>query len=232
MTTAPTPASQPLPHQPSRRCVAILGGSFDPVHAGHVALANYFVTLLAPDELRVIPAGNPWQKHGLEATPKDRVEMVKRAFSRQTVPLVIDEQEIRRDCETYTIDTLKHLRNELGKDTSLVFLMGADQLLHLNTWQGWNELFDYAHLCVASRPGFTMAPEQVPLEVTRQFMRRAATPEHIRQSANGLTYIATNLAVDISATEIRTALHNGGSVQALLSAPVLDYIQQHHLYQS
>ncbi|MFC5475929.1 nicotinate-nucleotide adenylyltransferase [Paraherbaspirillum soli] len=218
-------------HTP-RRCIAVLGGSFDPVHNGHVALAKYFVTLLVPDELRVIPTGNPWQKNGLEAGPADRVEMVRRAFDRQTVPVIIDQQEIQRPTATYTIDTLQALRAELGPQASIIFLMGADQLQHLNTWQGWDRLFSYAHLGVASRPGFAMDASRVPAEVTREFTRRAATPEQIRQSAHGLTYLAENLAVDISATEIRAALHNAKKPDALVPAAVLDYIEQHHLYKN
>ena len=215
-----------------KSCIAILGGSFDPVHNGHVALGEYFVDLLAPDELRVIPTGNPWQKHGLQATPQQRVEMVRRAFSRQSVPVRIDQQEIERPTVTYTIDTLKALRTELGPDVSIVFLMGADQLQHLNTWQGWHELFDYAHLCAASRPGFGMEPANVPVGVMQEFSRRAASPQQIRSTAYGLTYLASNLAVDISATEIRAILYSGARPDTLVPPGVLDYIEQHHLYKS
>jgi nicotinate-nucleotide adenylyltransferase len=226
-----TPAPEP---GKSRTCIAILGGSFDPVHNGHVALGEYFVDLLTPDELRIIPTGNPWQKHGLQATPQQRVEMVRRAFrsQSQSVPVRIDQQEIERATVTYTIDTLQSLRRELGPDVSIVFLMGADQLQHLNTWQGWHELFDYAHLCAASRPGFGMEPANVPDEVMQEFSRRAASPAQIRNTAYGLTYLASNLAVDISATEIREILHNGALPDALVPSGVLDYIEQHHLYKS
>ncbi|KAF3999967.1 nicotinate-nucleotide adenylyltransferase [Glaciimonas immobilis] len=220
------------PEQPPRRCIAVLGGSFDPVHNGHVALGHYFVTLLAPDMLRVIPAGNPWQKHGLEAGAADRVEMVRRAFNDQAVAVLIDQQEIERQTATFTIDTLQSLRTELGPDASIIFLMGADQLQHLNTWQGWDKLFNYAHLGVASRPGFALDASQVPPEVTREFTRRAATPEQIRQSPHGLTYLAENLFVDISATKIRAALHSGNRPDSLIPAVVLDYIEQHHLYKN
>ncbi len=216
----------------SRPCIAVFGGSFDPVHNGHVALAKYFITLLTPDELRVIPAGNPWQKHGLEANAEQRVKMIQLAFCQQSALLVIDQQEIRRQTTTYTIDTLQALRSEWGPRASIVFLMGADQLQHLNTWQGWDRLFDYAHLGVASRPGFAMDESKLPAEVTRAFTCRAATPEQIRHSAHGLTYLARNLAVDISATEIRTALHNAKRSDTLVPAAVLDYIAQHHLYKN
>ncbi len=216
----------------SRPCIAVLGGSFDPVHNGHVALAKYFITLLTPDELRVIPAGNPWQKHGLEANAEQRVEMIRLAFCQQRALVVIDQQEIRRQTPTYTIDTLQALRSEWGPRASIVFLMGADQLQYLNTWQGWDRLFDYAHLGVASRPGFAMDESKVTDEVTRAFTCRAATPEQIRHRAHGATYLARNLAVDVSATEIRAALHNSKRPDTLVPAAVLDYIAQHHLYKN
>jgi len=118
---------------PAQSRITIRRRSFDPVHKGHVALAEHSVELLHPDELRIIPTGNPWQKHGLQAAPSDRVEMVKRAFDQQTVPVVIDQQEIQRATATYTIDTLQALRAELGPAVSIVFLMGSDQLQHLDT---------------------------------------------------------------------------------------------------
>ncbi|HJW55825.1 MAG TPA: nicotinate-nucleotide adenylyltransferase [Burkholderiaceae bacterium] len=213
------------------RCVALLGGSFDPVHNGHVALAEYLIDLLAPDELRIIPAGNPWQKHGLQASAEDRVEMLRCAFAGQRIPVTIDLQEIRRPTATYTIDTLRTLRAELGPQTAIIFLMGADQLQQLNTWREWQHLFDYAHFCAASRPGFAMEAMHLPEIVAREFERRAATPEQMRTTPHGLTYVATGLAVDISATEIRTALRHGDHLDRLLPAKVLDYIQHHHLYQ-
>ena len=214
------------------RCIALLGGSFDPVHKGHVALADYFIALLQPDELRVIPAGNPWQKHGLQASGQDRMAMVRSAFSTQKVAVNIDQQEILRDSATYTIDTLRAVRKELGPDVSVVFLMGADQLQHLNTWQEWQQMFDYAHICAASRPGFAMDAAHVPADVAQEFARRAGALEQIRNTAQGLAYLAPNLAVDISATAIRAALQRGEHPISLVPPGVLDYIEQHHLYKS
>jgi nicotinate-nucleotide adenylyltransferase len=216
----------------TRRCIVLLGGSFDPIHHGHLALAEFFVELLAPDELRVIPAGNPWQKNGLQASAEDRVEMVKRAFAGQKLPVSIDRQEIQRHTATYTIDTLRALRAEVGPEASLVFLIGADQLQQLHTWQEWQHLFDYAHICAASRPGFAIDAIHMPEAVGDEFSRRAGTPQQIRTAPQGLSYLASGLAVDISATEIRAALQRGDRLDALIPPPVLDYIQQHHLYQS
>ncbi|MEB0135855.1 nicotinate-nucleotide adenylyltransferase [Actimicrobium sp. CCC2.4] len=216
----------------SRHCIAILGGSFDPVHSGHVALAHHFVDLLKPDELRILPAGNPWQKHGLEASGAQRVAMLERAFQQQDVPVLIDQRELQSTDPTFTIDTLRALRAELGPAVSLVFLMGADQLQHLDTWNGWRELFDFAHVCAAARPGFALDGPQVPDEVRQAFEHRAGTPAQIRTTPQGKTFLAPNLAVDISATEIRAALRQGKQPDTLVPHAVLDYIQQHHLYKS
>ena len=218
--------------QAAVRCIAVLGGSFDPVHIGHVRLAEHFVQLLQPDQLRIIPAGNPWQKHGLQASPADRVEMVRRAFDHQQVPVVIDEQEIRRTSATYTIDTLRALRAELGPAVSIVFLMGADQLQHLDTWQDWQHLFDHAHLCAASRPGFGLEEQHVPVAVMEQFRRRHASADEIGRTSHGYGYLAPGLAVDISSTEIRAALQRGERPDSLIPVGVLDYIEQQHLYRN
>ena len=113
------------------RCVALLGGSFDPVHKGHVALAAHFVTLLQPDQLRIVPALCPWQKGSLVATAEQRCTMLEMAFTEAGLPFMLDRQELERGTPSYTIDTLRALRAELGPQASIVFLMGADQLQHL-----------------------------------------------------------------------------------------------------
>lgn len=213
-----------------QRCIALLGGSFDPVHRGHVALGDYFAKLLFPDELRIIPAGNPWQKQPLRAAPEHRVAMLKLAFDRLQVPVTIDQQEIQRQTASYTIDTLRAIRAELGPEPSLALLMGADQLQQLHTWKDWQQLFDHAHICAASRPGFDVA--DMPPAVAREFSRRTAPPEQIRMTPAGLICLATNLAVDVSSTAIRAALQDRVDPGALIPAGVLDYIKQHHLYQN
>ena len=216
----------------SRPCIALLGGSFDPPHKGHLALGDYFVRLLQPDQLRIVPAGSPWQKPELQTSPEDRAEMARLAFEDLPAQVAIDPQEIHRKAPTYTIDTLRALRTELGPDASIVLLIGADQLQQLHTWKDWRQLFDYAHICAAARPGFAMDEAHVPAQVAEEVVRRIGTVERIRESAHGLSHLANDLAVDISATQIRAALQRGERVDALIPPRVLDYIKQHHLYQS
>ena len=211
-------------------CVALLGGSFDPVHHGHVALAALFAKLLQPDELRIIPAGNPWQKSALQAGADDRVAMLELAFADAAVSVTLDRQEIERGTPTYTIDTLRHVRAELGEQASIVFLMGADQLQHLDTWRDWRALFDLAHIGVAARPGFSLAEAALPAAVAIEFQQRRASLAQLRNTSSGHAYLAQTLDVDISATQVRAALQRGEKANSLISPVVLDYIQQHNLY--
>ena len=218
----------------TERCVLLLGGSFDPVHQGHIALARYFCALLHPDELRLIPAGRPWQKPDLATPPEHRIGMLQAAFSDWGVPIVIDSQEIEREGATYAIDTLRALRNELGDEVALVMLLGADQLLNLHTWRDWQKLFDLASLCVATRPGFDIPAEALNHGVADALMRRRASPAQLRATPHGLIYLASDLAMAVSSTAVRQALaeNNPQALEGLLPPPVLDYIQHHHLYQT
>jgi nicotinate-nucleotide adenylyltransferase len=218
----------------TERCVLLLGGSFDPVHLGHIALARYFCALLHPDELRLIPAGQPWQKPDLTTPPEHRVAMLEDAFNDWVVPVTIDTQEIEREGPTYTIDTLRALRKQLGDDVALVILLGADQLLNLHTWRDWQKLFDLANLCIATRPGFEIPAEALDSSVAAALMRRQASPAQLRATPHGLIYIAHDLAMAVSSTAVRQALaeNNPPVLEGLLPPPVLDYIQHHHLYQT
>jgi nicotinate-nucleotide adenylyltransferase len=225
-----------------RFCLALLGGSFDPVHDGHVALAELFVRLLDPDELRIMPAGQPWQKSGLQASDADRVAMLKLAFDNaashegtaaRAPAAVIDTREVDRDTPTYTVETLRELRAELGPDASIVFLMGADQLQKLDSWVEWESLFELTNFGVAARPGYRLDAAALPPAVASALAQRFATPGEVRASQAGRVCVAHTLAVDISATEVRAALRaDAKNVNALLAPQVLDYIQQHNLYKS
>lgn len=213
-------------------CVLLMGGSFDPVHLGHVGLAHYFCALLRPDVLRLIPAGQPWQKPEMTTPAEHRLAMLQLAFAQCAVPVMIDAQEIQREGPSYTVETLRALRNELDKNVSLVLVLGADQLQNLYTWHEWQRLFDYANLCVAARPGFSLEQDTDRAKVRSEFTRRAATADQIRATPYGLTYLANNLALDVSATAIRQALRQDQPVTDWLPASVLDYIQHHHLYKA
>lgn len=209
------------------RCVALLGGTFDPVHLGHVALASHWMQLLGADALRVLPA-LPWQKTALGASASQRAAMAQLAFTGQPYPVLIDRQELDRGTPTFTVDTLRNVRQELGDAVSLAFLMGADQLQKLDTWHDWRALFGLAHLCVAARPGFAL--DRLPLAVKNEISGRMATAERVRTTPAGGICLAPDLAVDMSSSGIRAALQRGEPPSSLISPVVLDYIEQHNLY--
>jgi nicotinate-nucleotide adenylyltransferase len=218
----------------THRCVLVFGGSFDPVHSGHVALVQYFSTQLQPQELRLIPTGQSWQKNALIANAADRIEMLKLALATEVdVPVVIDQQEIQRAARqqsNFSIDTLRQLRSEMGEQTCMVFLIGADQLQNLHTWKDWRQLFTLAHICVATRPGFSIDDNSINSEVAKEWSERSATLQEIKLAPAGKTFIAHDLAWDVSATDIRRELKQKQQTTSLIPPKVLDYIQQHHLY--
>ncbi|MEO8837854.1 MAG: nicotinate (nicotinamide) nucleotide adenylyltransferase [Herbaspirillum sp.] len=219
-----------------RHCVLLFGGSFDPVHNGHVVLARLFMQIFDADLLRLIPAGNPWQKPVLQASAADRSEMLRLAFADQAMPFMIDQQEIERNGPSYSIDTVQAIRSKLGNEVCLIFIIGADQLVQLDSWYQWKELFDYVHLGVAARPGATLDMQHISPAVATEFSQRHGSREQVLASAHGLIYLLSDLAIDISSTAIRIALQTTirsapAAVPELPSA-VLDYIQYHHLYQN
>jgi nicotinate-nucleotide adenylyltransferase len=162
--------------------------------------------------------------------------MLELAFGAAGLKITIDRQEIDRQGPSYTIDTLRKVRADVGPDVALVFLMGADQLMKLDTWRDWQRLFEYAHIGVAARPGYSLAAASLPPAVAAEITVRQGSLDQLRTTPSGRVYLAETLAVDISATQIRAALRGEGQpgidACSLIPPVVLDYIQQHHLYKN
>jgi nicotinate-nucleotide adenylyltransferase len=166
----------------------------------------------------------------LGASGEQRVAMLELAFREAGLDVTIDMQEIARGAPTYSIDTLRSVRAELGPDAAIVFLMGADQLQQLDTWRDWRALFDFAHIGVAARPGFALTAAALPPAVAQEISVRQGSLEQLRTTPSGRVFLAETLDVDISATQVRAALQRGEQANSLISPVVLDYIQQHNLY--
>ena len=217
----------------ARSCLAILGGSFDPVHAGHLAIGEFVCRTLQPTQLRLVPTGMSRQKLAARAMPEHRIAMLSLAFRERVgqVRLVIDDQEIRRaevGIASYSVDTLANLRYEYGADAALVLVIGADQLLQLQTWKNWEQLFDLAHILVMSRPGATL--DNLDDRVAYEFGRRTKALTEFKNSPAGFTFLCDTLDIDMSSTRIRDQLATQ-TKPAAVPPDVLDYILQHHLYQ-
>ena len=221
--------------------IGILGGTFDPPHIGHLKLASHFAKLLHLDELLLIPSGEPWQK-GSGITPGEiRFQLTEaagvdlaRALLYLKVPTVIgiDRIEIDRAGPSYAIDTVKALRERYGNQASLTWLMGADSLIQLPTWNAWEELIQYVHFAVASRPQHDMKTELSPAVAKLLKDHQTSNATALENQASGLIYVDESLAIDLSSTNLRTQLQRSGSLNSeQIPASALQIITNLGLYQ-
>jgi nicotinate-nucleotide adenylyltransferase len=222
---------------PLPRRVGMLGGTFDPIHNGHLALAARFTALLGLTELILLPAGQPWQKTSV-STANHRLAMTRLAaqtlWDSIQIKVTVATDEIEHHGPTYTVETLTRWRQREGSEASLTLLMGADQLLRLDTWHEWPRLFDLAHVGASTRPGFDAA--SAPAAVAAQIARRSGTSMQLQRSSHGLILLDSALALDISATGIREHIHerlaNEQATSEHVPVDVWHYIRQHHLYRT
>ena len=212
--------------------LAILGGTFDPVHYGHLRLADEVRTALALREVRLVPSGDPPHRGVPQASERNRVAMLELAV-REFPGLVVDPREIARGGKSYTVDTLRDLRAEMPR-TPLALLLGADAFRGLPSWHRWTELFALAHLIVVPRPGVATGTK-LPNVLAREWnARRIEDAQVLRSQAAGSIYVQPVAAQPISSTAIRAALargvHESGEIAGLLPAAVLAYIESNGLY--
>ncbi|MEW5893087.1 MAG: nicotinate-nucleotide adenylyltransferase [Pseudomonadota bacterium] len=212
--------------------IGILGGTFDPIHFGHLRLAEDLAEALGIDEVRILPTGTPPHRTPAHASAGDRLAMVRLAIAGNP-RFVLDEHEIHKTTPCYMVDTLQALRSELGPDQPLVLFVGGDAFMGLDGWHQWQRLFDLAHLAVAHRPGFppeTWLDRIAPALMTQLLMRRSNEPADFAQQAAGRIWLQAVTQLDISSSSIRTRLQGGQSIRYLVPEAVHDYIQHHHLY--
>jgi nicotinate-nucleotide adenylyltransferase len=210
--------------------IGLLGGSFDPIHAGHLQLARDALAHLPLDEVRFLPAAQPWQKDRV-TDAAHRAHMIELAIAREP-RWVLDMHEIERGGTTYTVDTLRALRAGPWPEASLVLIMGSDQFERFDTWRDWQAIADLVHLAVARRAG--VAPRLAPALAAFFGPRHCGPAELAHRPAGGFVEFRMT-PVDASATEVRRLLAAGAAdadrrLAELVPAPVLDYIRAHHLY--
>jgi nicotinate-nucleotide adenylyltransferase len=215
----------------SNEAIGILGGTFDPIHFGHLRLAEDMLELADLKQISFIPAGTPPHRGTPQVTARHRSAMVGLAIADQP-RFVLDEREVDRTTPCYTVETLSELREEFGIAQSLCLLMGSDAFLELNTWHEWQQLFGLAHIVVGYRPGYTLEERihtAIP-ELRQHYQRRLCAVAELSRLPSGCI---TGLAIpelDISATLIRNRVAQNRSIRYLLPNTVAEYIHQHHLY--
>jgi len=212
--------------------LGIFGGTFDPVHFGHLRLAEESIGHLGLGGVRWIPAGQPPHRGAPQVTAAQRLEMVRRSTA-GNARFSVDASEVEAAAPSYTIHTLERLRRELGSTQSLVLLVGADAFAGLASWHRWRDILALAHIAVSHRPGFPVEMASLPEALASEFnARRLSDVAGLKASASGaiVTFAMTQLA--ISATQIRKLLANDLSARYLLPDAVLDYIQTNSLYRN
>lgn len=208
--------------------IGLLGGTFDPVHLGHLRMALEARETLGLDEVRLVPCHQPPHRAAPDVGSAERTEMLRRAIA-DCPELTLDDRELRRDGPSYTVETLESLRQELGPDTPLVWIMGCDAFLGLEAWHRWRELLDWGNLLIVSRPGWEL-PSHGALAAWLNEHRVDA--DALTRRPAGVVAVQSLRLLPISATEIRALIQSGASPQFLMPDPVWHYIREHGLYRA
>lgn len=208
------------------RKLAFLGGTFNPVHHGHLRLALDLVDELGFEQVSLVPCHLPTHRQLPSVSSAQRADMVAQAIQ-GCAALQLDRRELERNTASYSIDTLEELRSELGGQVSLSMIMGTDAYLGLPQWHRWRELSALAHLVVVQRPGY-----QLSLQGELADFDREHSAEHsvLDQSPAGSVVHIDMRLLDISATEVRALTTAGRSTQYLIPDSVRQYIFEHGLY--
>lgn len=209
--------------------IGVFGGTFDPIHQGHLALIRQAFACLPLAELRLLPCYLPVHKAGPHATAEHRLALIECSLT--SLPesiqdkIIVDPHEINSQQARYTVDSLQELRNQLDDKQPLVFLMGADSLLNLTSWHRWQGLAEIAHLAVFSRPGFDL--DRLPQPLHQWLDQRLVPMKQLSMTAYGSVALDQHLAVEISSSELRA-----DPDLLLMEVPnaARDYIIQHNLY--
>lgn len=199
-----------------RELIVLFGGTFDPIHIGHLRVAIEVREQLQCEQLRLIPTGDPQHRSAPRYSATQRADMVETAIAGCS-GLAVDRCEVNRSGHSYTIDTLRAVRGAVGPETALLFLLGRDQLSKLDTWQGWQNLTNYAHLGVLNRPG----DEALPAVVAAFCASRRARSDMLRSSAAGSIVDLAITQLAISSSAIRARLDANQSVRWLVPDCVL-----------
>jgi len=214
-----------------KKLIGILGGTFNPIHYGHLRMAQELADALNLDEVRFIPSANPPHRTKPEVSAQHRAAMVQLAI-RDNHLFKLDNRELKRTGASYTIDTLISLRDELGEGNAFCLIMGNDVFVKLNTWHRWQELLDYCHIILIQRPDASPHQPKLPEELT------ALLHDHYTENAADLAFknfgyihMQKITPLDISATKIREMLAINHEPKYLSPDNVLAYIKQYQLYQ-
>ena len=208
--------------------IGVLGGTFDPIHYGHLRTALDVQQRLALDEVRFIPCGEPAHRNKPIAEPLQRLAMVRAAVVGQKY-FVADDREIRRGGPSYMVDTLGSLKNDFKSD-SLCLILGSDAFNGLEQWHEWEKIFELANIVVMQRPDSGSGHIGLNKRLLNQLKGRFVDVDNFKTKQNGAVCFVPVTQLDISATNIRQLWNENKEIQFFLPDSVLSLIQQQNIY--
>ena len=206
--------------------IGVLGGTFDPVHFGHLRTALAAQQDFSLDEVRLIPCHHPVHKEEPVVSAQHRINMLHKA-TKSEKRLIVDVRECMRPGPSYMIETLESLRTEYPDDR-LFLILGADAFNKLDGWKDWQRLFELAHIIVITRPGWEINPTQTITEFCQQ--RRVSSFSEMCKDQAGKVLPYSFIPLMIASSEIRKLLQENKSVRYLIPNAVIKYISKHKLY--
>jgi nicotinate-nucleotide adenylyltransferase len=200
-----------MPRMGSARRVGIMGGTFDPIHHGHLVAASEVTDRFALDEVVFVPTGHPWQKSDVVVSPAEDRYLMTVIATASNPRFTVSRVDIDRDGPTYTVDTLRDLRGMYGPEAELFFITGADALQRILSWKDADVMFKLANFIGVTRPGFELSDAHLPAETVQ---------------------LVQVPAMAISSTNCRTRVAEGKPVWYLVPDGVVQYIAKRNLYRS
>ena len=212
----------------SNMSVALLGGTFNPIHFGHLNLANCLVDYLHVESVRMIPCAIPPHRETPSVSAEKRLAMLQLAIDDHPL-LTSDDLELRKSTPSYSIETVQQIRQQVGEETPLFFCIGMDSLLTIDSWHHWQQLLDYCHLAICPRPGYKLPIKGHLAEWIEQNL--CDDIERVKTLAQGCLHLCKIPLKDISSTAIRDSIKCAQSIDHLTPKSVVNFITKHSLYE-
>ncbi len=205
-----------------RQQYVVLGGTFDPIHDGHLLTANALADKLGYDCVHLMPCGDAYHKQG-SSSACHRLAMLELALRHES-KLLVDDQETKRVGATYTVDTLSSIRQNIGPSAHLVWIMGSDAAQSLTSWHNWQALFTLANIVVVARN------DELPADLSEWPAKCFTDINEFKKQPYGCYLLTALPPVAVSSTQIRLQVANQETVENHVPQSVIDYIEQHGLY--
>ena len=208
--------------------VALFGGTFNPVHFGHLNLASRLADYLQIPSVRMMPCAIPPHREAPTTDTQHRLAMLNLAIADNPV-LIADDLELKRAGTSYSIDTIELVRQEIGTQVPLFFCLGIDALLSIDSWHRWSELLDFCHLVACSRPDYSLPQDGAVATWIEQY--KCKDIRQMKKQPHGSIHLCKIPMVDISSTAIRDSIKCAKNIDHMTPEPVVNYIKQHSLYE-